>query len=862
MALTIENTNLVISTEPEYADQLIDLTSSDESVVKPVIVSTSDSGVNTYRLEAVGAGTATLTATTPGGATSSIQVTVTESSGGSSGQDSGGSSEGGNSGSVTPDSTSTTIPVSNIYFHQPNSNTRVESLAFALNTSAMIEMAPYITVEPSDATNRGWRLSSSNSSVLSTSGASVMTVSAGQSNLTVMATDGTRLSDTVIVTVTSVPAESVSFNTSTFTLSVGDTRDLANYLTFTPSASVYSGYTVESSRPAIAKVTGSSVKAMAAGEAIITVTTNSGKTATATVIVNSSQSGGSSSNDDIPESFSISCSKTSLEVGEEATIQIVNTVPTGLDLPSSGELRLVFTNSRCYVSSPNEDGTFIIKALNSPGDETIRMSWRNDDSGWISSDPINLTIMSSGTSDEGDFSPLVTLSSVSINMNSSGKIPGDEFQANVVISPSNYSPTSVTWSSSDTTVASVTNTGYISCFGEGRVTISVDVDGTTASRTFFVGNDNGSEQNPTDWAEDDEETPLVGTNVAAGLVPFTASDKYPTHYAKYGKGGYRSVSNISERNAIPPERREEGMMAWVISESKLYRLRSGYWVEVNFGGGSSTPGSGDPDEGTQGPGDGNCRCCEELEPRIAALEAIILAQQQADLKRQLDSNPYTLNISGLHPSGSKYEVGESVENLRFNYALLGPSPIPSMQSAIINGATISSPSGSYSGGAVDSSSAGTKTLYSITVKYFDTRYAQLDQYRAAGGLLREATASKNIMFGYKIYCGKTTLDPENFTWSNLSSSTIGTESIVSGLPAKSSPLTFRYSVTRGRAWVAYPKAWGQNVDIKDSLGQSYAIDFSFKEISVPVAGNQVAYYLYYLTNASDAEDFEFNFSKK
>ena len=859
MALTIENTNLVISTEPEYADQLIDLTSSDESVVKPVIVSTSDSGVNTYRLEAVGAGTATLTATTPGGATSSIQVTVTESSGGSSGQDSGGSSEGGNSGSVDP--TSTTIPVSNIYFHQPNSNTRVESLAFALNTSAMIEMAPYITVEPSDATNRGWRLSSSNSSVLSTSGASVMTVSAGQSNLTVMATDGTRLSDTVIVTVTSVPAESVSFNTNTFTLSVGDTRDLANYLTFTPSASVYSGYTVESSRPAIAKVTGSSVKAMAAGESIITVTTNSGKTATATVIVNSSQSGGSSSNDDIPESFSISCSKTSLEVGEEATIQIINTVPAGLDLPSSGELRLVFTNSRCYVSSPNEDGTFIIKALNSPGDETIRMSWRNDDSGWISSDPINLTIMSSGTSDEGDFSPLVMLSSVSINMNSSGKIPGDEFQANVVISPSNYSPTSVTWSSSDTTVASVTNTGYISCFGEGRVTISVDVDGTTASRTFFVGNDNGSEQNPTEWPEP-TGAPILGTNVSAPIVPFTDEDPkyFPTHFAKYGNGGYRSVSCIAERNAIPDPLREEGMLVWVISESKLYRLRGRYWVEFSFGGGS-TP-TDNPDEG-ETPGGGNCRCYEELEPRIAALEALHRSQQQADLKRQLDNSPYTVSITNLHPSGSKFEVGETLEALRFNYALSGPSPIPAMTSAIINGATISNPSGSYSGGVVSSSSAGSVELYKVKISYFDTRYAQLDEYKQAGGLGKSAEATKSIVFGYKIYCGKTTISNVNdFTWDNLSSSIIGTPSIVTGLPAKSSPLTFRYSVTRGRAWVAYPKIWGTNVDIKDSLGQSYAIDFSFEEIGVPVAGNQVAYYLYYLTNASDAQDFEFNFSKK
>ena len=372
----------------------------------------------------------------------------------------------------------------------------------------------------------------------------------------------------------------------------------------------------------------------------------------------------------------------------------------------------------------------------------------------------------------------------------------------------------------------------------------------TATRTFAVGNDNGSETDPSDWAEDDVETPIGGTNVAAPIVPFTTADIYATHYAKYGKGGYRCVSNMSERNAIPAARREEGMLVWVISESKMYQLRNGYWVEFSFGDGGDGNGNG-----------GECHC-GDLEGRVAYLESILLAQQQAELKRQLDNSPYNLTISGLQPSGNKYEVGTNVGTLSFNYGLSGPSPIPAMQSALINGATFSPASGSYSGGTINSSSAGTKELYSISVTYFDTRYAQLDEYKDAGGKTRTATASKNIMFGYKIYCGKTTLDPNNFTWSNLSSSVIKTSEIVTGLPAKSSPLTFNYTVDRGRAWVAYPKSWGQNVDIRDSLGQSYAIDFSFKEITVQVAGNSVQYYVYYLTEPSEATDFEFNFSKK
>lgn len=848
MALTIGNTNLIISTEPEYSDQIIELTSSDTSIVEPVLVSTSSSGINEYELQAKGVGTATLTATASSGATATTEVTVVDA-------------EEGSETPVDPGQTDpdepvdpSTIPVSDIYFHNPNSTARIESLGLSLNPDTVTNIAPYITVSPSDATDKSWTLSSSNTSVLSVLGSTVRTVTNGSCNLTVTAADGSGQSHTITVTVTAVSADSISFNTSSLLMLVGETKNLANYLTFTPAVSIYSGYNLSSSQPAIARFstnTSSSIKAVSPGETVVTATTSSGKTATMTIIVKSSESSSDTSN--IPSSFYIECSKTTLSVGESATVRISGTIPSGLDLASSGELQLTFNNSRCYVvDGPDEDGTFIIRANNSSGSDVMRMRWRDDTSGWISSDPINLTVLesSSGSGDSSDIP--VALSGVSISMDSSGKIPGDEFLASVKISPTNYSPESITWSSSNTSVAIVNSrTGYVTCIDEGTVAITVDVDGVTASRTFVVGNDNGSEINPPDWAGDDEANPVGGTNVAAPLVPFTTADTYATHYAKYGKGGYRSVSNISERNAIPEARREEGMLTWVISENKLYQLRGGYWIAANFGGGS---------------GGDSCDCRDELESRIAALEAIILKQQQDNLKKQLDSNPYTISISNLSPSGSKFEVGESLGRVSFNYSLSGPSPIPAMQSAIIDGATVSNPSGTYTGNTVDSSTVGNKTLYSIKVKYFDTRYSQLEDYKDAGGKQMETQiVSKSIMFGYKIYCGSTTLEPENFTWANLNSSIIGginNASIYSALPVKSSPLSFRYSVTRGRAWVAYPKAWGQSVDIQDSLGQSYATNFSFKEITVPVASNSTSYYVYYLTYPSDVIDFEFNFSKK
>ena len=52
---------------------------------------------------------------------------------------------------------------------------------------------------------------------------------------------------------------------------------------------------------------------------------------------------------------------------------------------------------------------------------------------------------------------------------------------------------------------------------------------------------------------------LKGTKVISGLVPTSRLDQYPTHYAEFGKGGYRSVATIADRDNIPEQRRELGI---------------------------------------------------------------------------------------------------------------------------------------------------------------------------------------------------------------------------------------------------------------------------------------------------------------
>lgn len=69
---------------------------------------------------------------------------------------------------------------------------------------------------------------------------------------------------------------------------------------------------------------------------------------------------------------------------------------------------------------------------------------------------------------------------------------------------------------------------------------------------------------------------MKGTNISSPLVPFTKDDKYATHDETFGRGGYRSVSSIAEMNAIPAERRKEGMLVNVQND-KIYK-----WVGNSF----------------------------------------------------------------------------------------------------------------------------------------------------------------------------------------------------------------------------------------------------------------------------------------
>jgi len=144
------------------------------------------------------------------------------------------------------------------------------------------------TISPTNATNKTVHWSTSNSSVATVDNGVVKGVSAGTATITAMAEDG-GYKATCAVTVKVSPT-GVKLNASSTTLNVGNTTTLT--ATVSPSNATNKNVTWSSSNTAVATVSGGKVTAVANGTATITCkTADGGYAATCTVTVKTPVSG-------------------------------------------------------------------------------------------------------------------------------------------------------------------------------------------------------------------------------------------------------------------------------------------------------------------------------------------------------------------------------------------------------------------------------------------------------------------------------------------------------------------------------------------------------------------------------------------
>lgn len=289
-------------------------------------------------------------------------------------------------------------------------------------------------VAPAAATEKSVLWSSSNPGVATVSSAGlVVGKAAGTATITVKTNDG-GFTTSCVVTV-SVPVASISLDKTSLTLSRGDSYALK--ATVSPANATDQAIVWSSSNSSVAAVSSDGVvTANSSGTATITATTASGaKSATCLVTV------------------AVPVSSVSLDM-------------TNLTLPVGG--------------------TRMLKATISPADATNQAcTWSSDNNavaavtqeGVVSAKASGTAIITVTTADGNKTATcrvtvIIPVSSVSLDKTAITLTPDATCMLNAAVLPANATDKSVTWSSSDTNVATVDQSGKVRGVGVGSATIT------------------------------------------------------------------------------------------------------------------------------------------------------------------------------------------------------------------------------------------------------------------------------------------------------------------------------------------------------------------------------------------------------
>ncbi|WP_276379042.1 Ig-like domain-containing protein [Flavobacterium sp. H4147] len=313
------------------------------------------------------------------------------------------------------------------------------------------------TIAPANATNQNVTWSSSNTSVATVNNSGLVTaISAGTATITVTTADGNKTASSAI-TVAAIPVSSVAVSPTSASLYAGNTQQLT--ATISPANATNKNVIWSSSNTSVATVNSSGfVTAVSAGTATITATTQDGnKTSSATITVNPNTN------------FTVYFYKPS-NWGTGIKIYYWSALPSGVLADASwpgvnmtnagnGWYSYTFTN----VTSTNlifNDGT------NQTADLSRNKTGWYMNNVWYDSNP--------GTG--------VAVTSVSLSPTTASLNVGGTQQLTPTVLPSNATNKSVTYSSNNTSVATVNTSGLITAVANGTATITVTtVDGSKTS---------------------------------------------------------------------------------------------------------------------------------------------------------------------------------------------------------------------------------------------------------------------------------------------------------------------------------------------------------------------------------------------
>ena len=299
-----------------------------------------------------------------------------------------------------------------------------------------------VTVSPEGATNKNWTSSTSNASIASLSGKSTIhAVAPGTAIITVTTEDGKKTA-TITVTVTQQVGE-IRLSADKTTLKVGGTAKVtANVL---PENASNKGVTFTSSHSTVATVDANgNVQAASAGTTTITATAADGKGAYGTITIKV---------EDMATGVTLSPTSKELKVNETAQLAasvLPATANQGIKFTSSDET--VATVSETGLVTARKEGTAVITATAADGSEKSA----------------SCTIKVGATAVDVPVTG-ITLDQPEITI----EVLKDAKQLKATVEPANATNKDVVFSSSNTNVAVVSNTGLVTAINNGTATITV-----------------------------------------------------------------------------------------------------------------------------------------------------------------------------------------------------------------------------------------------------------------------------------------------------------------------------------------------------------------------------------------------------
>ena len=298
------------------------------------------------------------------------------------------------------------------------------------------------TVAPSNATNTAVSWSSSNTGVATVSGGQVTAVKAGTATITVTTADGNKTATcSVTVEAKKVAVTGVKIDIETLEIIEGETGTIK--VTVEPADATNKTVNWTTSNAEVATVADGVVTAVAPGTAtIIATTADGGKTATCAVTVSPKP---------IPvEGVSVEVETLEVVEGETAAV-VVKITPEDATVKD-----VTFSSSDETVATVDENGN--ITAVG-PGTATITITTVDGEK--------------TATCEVTVTPKVVPVEGIAFTKEQVSVVEGEKVLLYVSFTPKNASDKRVTWSSSDTGVATVDTKGNVTGVKPGTATITV-----------------------------------------------------------------------------------------------------------------------------------------------------------------------------------------------------------------------------------------------------------------------------------------------------------------------------------------------------------------------------------------------------